>query len=70
MLGFFEFELRGPSGLLSRLFRLNAIEAIRCSLAFLEAFVSRANRGVRSHDVGTVLEVDGGFRTSVREGRV
>lgn len=43
--GNFQFELRGVSGLFSRSFEIADIEAMRCSLAFLDALVSRANRG-------------------------
>lgn len=49
----FQLELCVERGLVSRVFELRTIEAIRCSLAFREAFVSWANRGVglRSLDV-------------------
>lgn len=46
-----DLQLEGSDvegGLLSRCFELTVIEAMRCSLAILDAFVSRANRGVES----------------------
>lgn len=52
----FQFALRDGSELASLLFKFKFIEAMRCSLAFLEAFVSRANRGV---DAGAATGVGG-----------
>lgn len=51
----FQFALRDGSELASRFFTF--IEAMRCSLAFLEAFVSRANRGVESGVLGAIMGV-------------
>ena len=50
----FQFELNVERGFGSRLLELVAMEAMRCSLAFLDAFVSRANLGVglRNLEVG------------------
>ena len=50
-----EFELNGARGFASRI--LEFIEAIRCSRAFREALVSRANRGVE----WVALDVEGGL---------
>jgi hypothetical protein len=44
----FQFELKGVSGTFSRSLGIEDIEAMRCSLAFREAFVSRANLGTNN----------------------
>jgi hypothetical protein len=51
----FQLELYVDKELVSRAFELITKDAIRCSLAFREAFVSWANRGVGLRN----LEVDG-----------
>lgn len=51
----FQFEVKVERGFGSRAFELIAMDAMRCSLAFLDAFVSRANLGVGLRN----LEVDG-----------
>jgi hypothetical protein len=53
--GDFQLVLNAERGLGSRFLELRAIDAMRCSRAFLEAFVSRANLGVGLRN----LEVDG-----------
>lgn len=53
-------ELRDVSALSSRFLELMFKEAMRCSLAILEAFVSRANLGMESLDLEETCCTDGG----------
>lgn len=57
----FQLELKAERGFGSRAFELIAMDAMRCSLAFLDAFVSRANLGVGLRN----LEVDGDVKDGV-----
>lgn len=58
----FQVELEDVSGLVSRF--LEFIEAMRCSLAFRLALVSRANRGV-----GLSLDAEGGVDVCAGDSR-
>ena len=62
----FQFALRDGSELASRFFKLEFIEAMRCSLAFLEAFVSLANRGVDTGVFDAATGVGGWVGVSTR----
>lgn len=57
-LGFHVALRDGSDVVVSRLLVI-VMEAMRCSLAFLDAFVSLANRGVESGVLGAVVDVGG-----------
>jgi hypothetical protein len=54
----FQFELKLEREFDSRLFEFIAMEAMRCSLAFLDALVSWANLGVGLRNLSADGDVD------------
>lgn len=67
----FQIAFKEVNEAFSRAFPLNVIEAIRCSLAFLDALVSRANLGVKSLDFEAIPSTGcWGVRVCVLDGMV